>query len=173
MWGTQANFNPKKRLTLYNQVDKRWGKVASRQTKRHLSENWEERRNEYLSNKGFGNYPYYGTSTKFMQMNGKPRQLPWLGEKVSKKAKRASSNVKENLTQNQIFIKQEKRNKIINTAFGKKKREIAEYEDKFKANHRGKYSICFSVINYCLNRSKDKNWGERTSSWHKRSQYKP
>ena len=39
MCGTQTNFNPKKRLTLYNQSDKRWGKIRSRHSKRHLSEN--------------------------------------------------------------------------------------------------------------------------------------
>ena len=141
MWGTQTNFNPKKRLTLYNQTDKRWGKIRSRHSKRHLSENCEDRRNTRQGNKGLNNYPYYGTSTKFMQINNKPRHLPWLGQKKNKKPKRAWSNTKENLAQNHILIKHEKAKKAISNAFGGSKKESNDYEDKLTANLPGIYII--------------------------------
>lgn len=65
----------------------------------------------------FGNYPYYGTSTKFMQMNGKPRQLPLLGEQASHKVERQSLNRKENQDSNQILVKNEKVKKIISSVY--------------------------------------------------------
>ncbi len=71
-------------------------------------------------------------------MNKKPRQLPQIGEKAKRKGKRASSNTKENYAHNHNFIKNEKRDKLINTAFGGKKvRETPDYEDKLKANLPG------------------------------------
>jgi len=57
------------------------------------------------------------------------------------KAKRASSNAKESLALNQIFMKQEKRNKIISSAFQRKKRESVEYGDTHQANIPGKIML--------------------------------
>lgn len=106
-----------------------------------------------MNNKGFGNYPYYGTSTKFMQMNNKPRQLPCLGEKARRKPKRASSNTKENLSNNQNFIKSEKRDKMISSAFGSKNnRATPEYGDHMRANLPGKFMVSQN-IKFC--RSED------------------
>lgn len=77
-------------------------------------------------------------------MNGKPRQLPSLGQKSSLKGKRASNNAQENKSQNKILIKHEKRNKIISSAFGKKKRESIEHEERFKANLPGITLLLFN-----------------------------
>jgi hypothetical protein len=88
-----------------------------------------------------GNYPYYGTSTKFMQMNGKPRHLPQLGEQSSHKVERASLNRKENLDNNQILIKNEKVRNIISNAHKCDPEEIEhEYDDKLRANLPGNLS---------------------------------
>lgn len=38
MYGTQLQFNPKKRLTLYDQNGKRWCNFGSRQSKRQQSQ---------------------------------------------------------------------------------------------------------------------------------------
>lgn len=40
MYGTQMQFNPKKRLTLYDQNGKRWWDFGSRQAKRQQSHNY-------------------------------------------------------------------------------------------------------------------------------------
>lgn len=69
---TQPYFNPKKRLTLYDQTGKRWCKIGSRQSKRHQSENYADRRSSNYNNTG--NCPYFGTSSKFANMNGKQVQ---------------------------------------------------------------------------------------------------
>lgn len=39
MYGTQTQFNPKKRLTLYDQNGNGWGHFGSRQSKRQQSQN--------------------------------------------------------------------------------------------------------------------------------------
>lgn len=42
MYGTQTQFNPKKRITLYDKHGKRWCNFGSRQAKRHQSQNQKE-----------------------------------------------------------------------------------------------------------------------------------
>ena len=39
MYGTQTQFNPKKRFTLYDQNGKGWANFGSRQAKRQQSQN--------------------------------------------------------------------------------------------------------------------------------------
>ena len=60
-----------KRLTLYDQTGKRWWKIGSRQSKRHQSENYADRRS---SNYNTGTHPYFGTGSKIASMNGKQLQ---------------------------------------------------------------------------------------------------
>ena len=76
MYGTQLNFNPKKRLTLYDQNGKRRYEFGSRQAKRQQSQNHPKYGNQRVGTTD--SYPYYGTSQKFNKVNRKARQLPHL-----------------------------------------------------------------------------------------------
>ena len=76
MYGTQLHFNPKKRLTLYDQNGKRRFDFGSRQAKRQQSQN-HQKYNNYRVGTTDG-YPYYGTRHKFIKVNRKARQLPQL-----------------------------------------------------------------------------------------------
>lgn len=73
MYGTQMQFNPKKRLTLYDQNGKRWKDFGSRQSKRQQSHN-----NNHYRIGTTDSYPYYGIKQKFIKVNRKARQLPQL-----------------------------------------------------------------------------------------------
>jgi hypothetical protein len=109
--------------------------MGSRQTKRHQSENVVDRKNSHQSS-GVNNFPYYGTSSKFMQMNGKPRQLPQLGEQSSQKVERVSNNRKEKMTSaTPMLAKHEKTKKALSSMFrSHKDKAIEDHEDKLKAN---------------------------------------
>lgn len=74
MYGTQMQFNPKKRLTLYDQNGKRWADFGSRQSKRQQSQNHHHNNRIGTTD----SYPYYGVKQKFVKVNRKARQLPQL-----------------------------------------------------------------------------------------------
>lgn len=52
-----------------------------------------------------------------MQMNGKPRQLPKLGEQSSQKVERAPTSHNDHVVDNQVVIKKPKPEKASSTAF--------------------------------------------------------
>lgn len=97
MYGTQMQFNPKKRLTLYDQNGKRWADFGSRQSKRQQSQN-----NHHNNRIGTtDSYPYYGVKQKFVKVNRKARQLPQL-----------CMTVLLNLYSNKFFSKSEQTDSI-------------------------------------------------------------
>jgi len=111
MWETQAQFNPKKRLTLYDQSGKRWWKIGSRQSKRHQSENYVDRRN---SNQN------------------KPRQLPQLGQQSSEKRMNSNNNNNPQFGHNHISVKYNKENKREPwTAFRAKTSSVQNDDEEF------------------------------------------
>lgn len=83
---TGYKFNPKKRLTFYNQTGKRWCKVngnpQSRQAKRNQSENYMGSNDPKDYRKTASGYPYYGAHNKLIHVNRKARQLPNLGQNL-------------------------------------------------------------------------------------------
>lgn len=133
MWETQTHFNPKKRLTLYDQTGKRWCKIGSRQSKRHQSENYVDRRNSNNQNK-YGNdgYPYYGQNNKFVNLNHKPRQLPQLGQQSSEKRVSSKANCQIGFPQNNSSVKYNKENsKVPSSAFRAKTGSIKHSDEGF------------------------------------------
>jgi hypothetical protein len=80
MYGTQLQFNPKKRLTLYDQNGKRRFDFGSRQAKRQHSQNHQKYGNYRIGTTD--GYPYYGTRQKFVKVNRKARQLPHLSRNI-------------------------------------------------------------------------------------------
>lgn len=77
MYGTQMQFNPKKRLTLYDQNGKRWADFGSRQSKRQQSQNHHHNRIGTTDS-----VPYYEIKQKFVKVNRKARQLPQLSMNI-------------------------------------------------------------------------------------------
>lgn len=131
MCETQTHFNPKKRLTLYDQTGKRWCKIGSRQSKRHQSENYVDRRNSNQNKYGNDGYPYYGQNSKFVQLNQKPRQLPQLGQQSSEK-RMNSKNGHAGFGHNQISVKYNKENaKVPSSAFRAKTGSIKNDDEDF------------------------------------------
>lgn len=78
MYGTQLQFNPKKRLTLYDQNGRKWHEFGSRQSKRQQSQN-------HYRIGTTDSHPYYGMKhNKFIKVNRKARQLPHLSKSTFK-----------------------------------------------------------------------------------------
>lgn len=76
MYGTQMQFKPKKRLTLYDQNGRRWCDFGSRHSKRQQSQN-------HYRIGTTDSHPYYGVKQKFVKVNNrKARQLPQLSRLV-------------------------------------------------------------------------------------------
>lgn len=73
MYGTQMQFNPKKKITLYDNSGMKWRDMGSSQAKRQQSHN-----NHHYRIGTTDSYPYYGIKQKFVKINRKVRQLPKL-----------------------------------------------------------------------------------------------
>lgn len=130
MCETQAQFNPKKRLTLYDQTGKRWCKIGSRQSKRHQSENYVDRRNSNQNKYGNDGYPYTGQKNKFLKLNHKPRQLPQLGQQSSQKRMNSNKNGHIPFGHNHISVKHNKENKKAPTSAFRAKTGSIQNEDE-------------------------------------------